>query len=116
MARLLISLNDFDIPIDHLANVGLRSVPTWQYAAHVIAQFAVIAFVVFVSILFFLPEDICDGILDIFRQEEKDRDKDDESNDRKLSDNMSGILPGRHTPKTHICQVVDGDIKVIERY
>ncbi len=67
MSRLLISLNDFDIPIDHLENAGIDT-SKWdmKYIQKIIAQFIIIGFIIAFTFLLALPEDIMDGLLDCF--------------------------------------------------
>jgi hypothetical protein len=64
MARLLMSLNDFDVPVDHLELVGVVKAKSWVWLAKLGAQLFILAFVIFISALFLIPEDIGDGILD----------------------------------------------------
>jgi len=64
ISRLLISLNDFDLPIDHLENLGIMGDPTLEYLVRLAAQFIMFGFILLIIFLLLLPNDLRDGILD----------------------------------------------------
>jgi len=64
ISRLLISLNDYDLPINHLENLGIMGDPTLEYLMKMAAQLIMLAFICLVVFLLLLPTDFGDGILD----------------------------------------------------
>jgi hypothetical protein len=64
ISRLLISLNDFDLPINHLENLGILGDPTLEYLIKLAAQMIMLFVVLTVILLMLLPTDIGEGIMD----------------------------------------------------
>ena len=64
VSRLLMSLNDYDIPVNRLEDDGACLSPTLNFMFKMAAQLVIFGFVFFMLLLFTLPKEIWENVLD----------------------------------------------------